>query len=74
MVGGLGRHVMELAPALAGQGVEVHLIVPCLAGGPLEEGWPGLFIHRVGVPWGYGQDFFSLVSDHNGLLLSLIHI
>lgn len=68
VVGGLGKHVMELAPALAEQGVEVHLIVPCLAGGPLEEGWRNLFIHRVGMSWGYGQDFPSLVSENSGLL------
>ncbi len=68
VVGGLGKHVMELAPALAEQGVEVHLIVPCLAGGSLEEGWRSLFVHRVGIPRGYGQDFFGLITDNNGLL------
>lgn len=37
-VGGLGKHVMELIPALAREGVEVHLITPRRSGGePREE-------------------------------------
>src|SRR5262245_6342211 len=36
-VGGLGKHVMELVPALARAGVEVHLITPRWLGGAGEE-------------------------------------
>jgi len=47
IVGGLGRHVAEIAPALAQQGVELHLVTPRWAGGdPVEEG-PGLTVYRV---------------------------
>lgn len=38
VVGGLGKHVMELLPALGQEGVEVHLVTPRWAGGaPTEE-------------------------------------
>lgn len=36
-VGGLGKHVMELVPALARAGVEVHLITPRWLGGAGKE-------------------------------------
>jgi glycogen(starch) synthase len=36
-VGGLGKHVAELIPALAAAGVEVHLVTPRRAGGAPEE-------------------------------------
>ncbi len=59
-VGGLGKHVMELVPALSRQGIEVHLITPRRAGGaPVEVldiittasgvGSP-VTIHRVDLP------------------------
>ena len=37
MVGGLGKHVVELLPELIDQGVEVHLITPRFRGGEPEE-------------------------------------
>jgi glycogen(starch) synthase len=37
VVGGLGRHVAEIAPALACQGVEIHLVTPRWAGGEERE-------------------------------------
>ncbi|MBC7223551.1 MAG: glycosyltransferase family 4 protein [Anaerolineae bacterium] len=37
VVGGLGKHVADLVPALGRQGVEVHLLTPRWAGGPPEE-------------------------------------
>src|SRR5579859_4238699 len=59
-VGGLGKHVMELAPALARQGIEIHLITPRRAGGVLREvlvdadgpesGASPVTVHRVDVP------------------------
>ena len=36
-IGGLGKHVSELVPALAAEGVEVHLVTPRFGGGDLEE-------------------------------------
>jgi glycosyltransferase involved in cell wall biosynthesis len=37
LVGGLGKHVLELAPRLIEAGVEVHLVVPRLSGGESSE-------------------------------------
>ncbi len=68
IIGGLGKHVMELVPALVGQGIEVHLITPRLYGGSFEEGWPGLFVHRVDVPRMHEYDFVSFVAETNALM------
>ncbi|NIP28563.1 MAG: glycosyltransferase family 4 protein, partial [Phycisphaerae bacterium] len=48
--GGLGRHVAELAPALAEQGVTVHVLTPYPE--PIqssEEISPGLIVHRANI-------------------------
>lgn len=37
IVGGLGKHVADLAPALAAQGIDVHVITPNLRGGAEVE-------------------------------------
>lgn len=50
VVGGLGKHVMELTPALDRQGVEVHLITPAWAGGELSDSVGGMTVHRVSPP------------------------
>ncbi|MBC7265243.1 MAG: glycosyltransferase family 4 protein, partial [Chloroflexi bacterium] len=51
IVGGLGRHVTELVPALARQGVEVEVVTPRWAGGEAREASPsGAVIHRVDPP------------------------
>ncbi len=68
VVGGLGKHVMELAPALAAEGVEVHVVTPRLYGGSAEEGWRGLYVHRVDVPRMHEYDFISFVAESNGAL------
>lgn len=66
VVGGLGKHVMELAPALAAEGVELHLITPRLQGGSLEEGWRGLYVHRVDCPTMFHDyEFLSFVAVSN---------
>lgn len=50
MIGGLGRHVKCLAPALAELGVEVHLITPRMAdGATAEQVSERLVVHRVSV-------------------------
>jgi glycogen synthase len=58
MVGGLGKHVVELVPELIAAGVEVHLVVPRLSGGahneplPLPDSSPatnGSQVYRVDV-------------------------
>ena len=47
VVGGLGKHVMELAPALVRAGVELHLITPAWAGGEPYEEIEGVRVHRI---------------------------
>lgn len=48
VVGGLGKHVVDLVPALARHGIEVHVVTPMLSGGdPTETIAPGVTIHRV---------------------------
>jgi glycogen(starch) synthase len=51
VVGGLGRHVAELAPALARQGLELHVVTPVskavMQGVSVED---GLTVHRVLTP------------------------
>ena len=50
VAGGLGEHAANLVPALARQGVDVHLVTPRWAGGPSEEEGPGYTIHRIDPP------------------------
>jgi len=51
VVGGLGKHVMELLPAMARRGdMEVHLITPRWAGGAPTESMDRVTIHRVDPP------------------------
>ncbi|HEY0737716.1 MAG TPA: glycosyltransferase family 4 protein [Herpetosiphonaceae bacterium] len=48
VAGGLGKHVADLVPALAAQGVEVHVVTPHLRGGAdVETICPGATVHRV---------------------------
>jgi glycogen(starch) synthase len=37
IVGGLGKHVVELVPELIADGIELHLVVPRLGGGEYKE-------------------------------------
>jgi glycosyltransferase involved in cell wall biosynthesis len=50
VVGGLGKHVSELAPALAQQGVTVHVVTPLCRGGQETETDGDLTVHRVPLP------------------------
>ena len=60
-VGGLGKHVTELVPALARAGVEVQLLTPRWAGGMGEEVVPRrrTTVHRVEPPMADMPDFFT---------------
>ena len=62
IVGGLGRHVAELLPALAGQGMRVAVIAPRLREGPPEETIDGVTVRRVDVPDAPWADFPSFVA------------
>ncbi len=49
--GGLGKHVAELVPVLACQGVEVHVVTPNLHGGAAEEQIASnAYVYRVAPP------------------------
>lgn len=51
MVGGLGQHVDNLAPALAARGVDVHVVTPRDRGGEsVEIPSAGVTIYRVDTP------------------------
>ena len=67
IVGGLGKHVVEIVPELIADGIEIHLVVPKLSGGefseplPLPDGTPatnGSRVYRVDPSWMQG-DFFT---------------
>lgn len=65
-VGGLGKHVTELVPALVNEDIEVHLLTPRLKGGPnLEEG-KNRYVYRVDPPGAVDPaDFFSIAWQTN---------
>lgn len=51
IVGGLGKHVAEVVPALVQAGAEVHLVTPAYGGGEAEESLGGASrIYRVPPP------------------------
>ena len=50
VIGGLGKHVAELVPALVQQDVEVHLVTPRWTGGDSTKKRDNLHIHRVDPP------------------------
>ncbi len=47
VVGGLGKHVAEIVPALARCGVEVHVLTPKYGDSPAYEVQDGVQVHRV---------------------------
>ncbi len=75
VVGGLGKHVAELLPALVNEGVDVHLVTPRWTGGPLEEsidaassnghGVGSLCVHRVDPPSSPMPNFFVTATRTN---------
>lgn len=69
VVGGLGKHLMDLAPALAEQGVELHVVTPLLRGGASHEVTSqGVHIYRVEPPRMDAYGFVSYVQHSNGLM------
>lgn len=69
IVGGLGRHVAELLPALAGQGVKLAVVTPRLRDGPPAEFDEGIAVRRVHVPDLWRGDYPSFVSAVAPLLI-----
>ena len=69
VVGGLGRHVMNLAPALAAEGVTVHVLTPLVRHGAQHEITPdGVHVHRVAVPHMEDYGFLAFVREVNAAL------
>jgi len=70
VVGGMGRHVAELAPALAQQGLELHVVTPvnkaAMQGISVED---GLSVHRVLTPAiDPSNDIFHRARQINGII------
>lgn len=60
VVGGLGRHVADLLPALARRGLEIHLVTPRWdAKLPPYEHVNGLHIHRAELPEAHYADIYE---------------
>lgn len=73
-VGGLATHVAELAPQLAAQGVEVHVLTPGMDGGaPTEVAGRGLTIHRVPGGDHTPHDIIAASEAGNGNLERAAH-
>jgi glycogen synthase len=69
VVGGMGKHVMDLAPALAQEGIEVHVVTPLLRDGASHETTPdGVTIHRFEPPRMEEYGFVSFAQQTNALL------
>lgn len=76
IVGGLGKHVVEIVPELIAAGVEVHLVVPKLSGGefseplPMPDGSPaanGSRVYRVDASGMQGDFFTNTWHDNIGV-------
>ena len=70
-IGGLGKHVTELVPALAAEGVEVYLVTPRIKGGEpyseelAESGTGYTRVYRVDPADVDPDDFFALAWQTN---------
>lgn len=71
LIGGLGAHVTALVPALARQGLDVHVVTPNRNGGPAEEVIPyekdgsQVVVHRVECPPTASGNLYTEVQQTN---------
>ena len=65
VVGGLGKHVAELVPALADRGIETHVVTPLRAGKQELETSHRTVVHRVPVPGGAFPNFYAEAAQAN---------
>lgn len=65
IIGGLGRHVGSLCPALAKKGIEVHIITSSTPSLPSYEEEEGVHIHRVEENFIYPLDFSHKIHQLN---------
>lgn len=68
IIGGLGKHVTELTPALVRRGMELDLISPAWAGGAHQEVSDGVRVHRVPAPSATDGDIYDTARRTNSLL------
>lgn len=64
-VGGMGKHVTDLVPALVSEGIEVHLLTPRFKGGEVLEESSKRYIYRVDPPVMDPGDFLSVAWQTN---------
>lgn len=64
IIGGISRHVEELATALAGRGLRVHVVTSEAEGAPRDEEIRGVRVHRVPAE-GSMADFLPWVRSLN---------
>jgi glycosyltransferase involved in cell wall biosynthesis len=69
IVGGIARHVYDLANALVAQGVKVNVITCEHPGAPAEQVENGVEISRVSPAWG-GNDFIHWVQLLNDAMFA----
>lgn len=65
VVGGLGKHVAELLPALAGLDLQLHLLTPRWRDSQEVESVDGAKVYRVGPPEAGESDFYTLAWQTN---------
>ncbi len=73
IVGGLGRHVAELLPALASHGVRPAVVTPRLREGPPAELCDGVAVRRVDAPLMPGADYPTFVAHASRNLVGAAH-
>ena len=67
VVGGLGKHVAELLPALA-RNADIHLVTPVPTGDASVQEFGGFTVHHVPAANAINDDFYQRVLDTNELL------
>ena len=67
IVGGIARHVEEIAWALADQGVEVHVVTCEFPGAATDEVYRGVHVHRV-APYAPTDNFIHWVHQLNAAM------
>ncbi|MBM7650043.1 glycosyltransferase involved in cell wall biosynthesis [Bacillus ectoiniformans] len=69
IVGGLSRHVHDLAKALVNAGKNVYIVTAAHEGAPSFENDEGVFVYRTGPLHPGEPDFMKWVADLNACLL-----
>jgi glycosyltransferase involved in cell wall biosynthesis len=65
VVGGLGKHVEELLPALAGGDLDLHVLTPRWRESADIEVVNGAVVHRIPLPAGGDSDFYTRAWQTN---------